>query len=76
MMYKFESFTSPTRHHSVCKFKQMSTSGSIDTVCELRGTTHWPFVQDNKFLGKGKKEDKVFVFEMSEVGLGLEVDLV
>lgn len=54
----------------------MSTSGSIDTVCELRGTTHWPFVQDNKFLGKGKKEDKVFVFEMSEVGLGLEVDLV
>jgi len=44
IMYKFESFTNPTLCHNVCKFKRMGRSGAIDGVCELRGTTRWPFV--------------------------------
>jgi hypothetical protein len=76
VMYKFESFTSPTLRQNVCKFKRMGRNGVIDGVCELRGTTRWPFVQDNKFPSQGKKGDKVFVFKISEVGPGSGVDLI
>jgi hypothetical protein len=63
VMYKFESITSPTLRQNVCKFKRMGRSGVIDGVYKLRGTTRWPFVQDNRFSGQGKKEDKVFVLK-------------
>ena len=33
VMYKSESFTSPTLCYNVCKFKQMGRSGVIDGAC-------------------------------------------
>lgn len=76
VMHKFESYTSPTIRHNISQFKRMGKLGVIDGVCELRGTTRWPFVQENRFPGQGKDTDKVFVFKMSEIGPGSGVDLV
>jgi hypothetical protein len=48
----------------------------MDGISNLRGCSHWAYVQENKFPGQGSDFDKVYVFKMSEVGLGSWVHLV
>jgi hypothetical protein len=48
----------------------------MDNNIMLRGCNNWPCVQKNMFPGEGSNSNKVFLFKMSEVGLGNGVDLV
>ena len=48
----------------------------MDGITILRGCSNWSYIQENIFPGQGSDFDKVFVFKMSEVGLGSDVDLV
>jgi hypothetical protein len=54
----------------------MRRFGVMDNITKLRGASNWRFVQQNKYLGQGADMDKVFVFKMSEVEPGSEVDIV
>jgi hypothetical protein len=48
----------------------------MDSIAKLKGVSNWAYVQWNQFPGQGDDADKVFVFNMFEVGLGSGVDLV
>ena len=48
----------------------------MDGTAKLRGVSNWAYVQRNQFLTQGDNVDKVYIFKMSEVGPGSEVDLV
>ncbi len=68
--------TSPSVRNRVSGFKYMRRFGVMDSITKLRGSSNWPYVQENKFPGQGSDTDKVFVFKMSELGPGSGVDLV
>lgn len=68
--------TSPSIRNTVSGFKYIRRFGVMDSITKLRGSSNWPYVQENKFPGQGAETDKVFVFKMSEVGPGSGVDLV
>ena len=71
-----KDLTSPAIRKTVTSFKSLGRLEEMDGIAKLRGTTSWAFVQTNRFPGQGDPTDKVFVFKMSEVGLGSGVDLV
>jgi len=48
----------------------------MDSMTKLMGSSTCAFVQERIFLGQGFDLDNVFVFKMSEVGLGNGIDLV
>ena len=48
----------------------------MDGITKLRGLSDWAYIQRNMFRGQGDDSNKVFIFKMSEVGLGSGVDLV
>ena len=73
---KCKYITSPNIRNEVSSFKHFRKFGIIDSITKLRGASKWAFVQESKFPGQGTDMDKVFVFKMSEVGLGSGVDLV
>ena len=68
--------SSPSFKNDVTAFKFIRRFGVMDGIAMLRGCSHWAYVQENKFPGQGSDLDKVFVFKMSEVGLGSRVHLV
>ena len=73
---KCKYMTSPNIRNKVSSFKHFRKFGVIDSIMKLRGASKWAFVQESKFPGQGTEKDKVFVFKMSEIGLGSGVDLV
>ena len=48
----------------------------MDGITKLRGLSNWAFVQRNMFPGQRDDSDKVFIFNMFEVGPTSGVDLV
>jgi hypothetical protein len=73
---KCRYMNSPSIKNDVTSFRYIRRYGVMDGITMLRGCSNWPYVQENLFLGQGSDSDKVFVFKMSEVGLGSDVDLV
>jgi ribosome biogenesis protein Nip4 len=75
----FESYrklNSRNLRSKVTSFKYLRRFGVMDGIAKLRGVSNWAYVQRNQFLRQSDDADKVFVFKMSEVGLGSGVDLV
>jgi hypothetical protein len=68
--------TSPSVKNNVTTFRYLQRFGVMDNNIMLRGCNNWPCVQKNMFPGEGSNSNKVFLFKMSEVGLGNGVDLV
>jgi hypothetical protein len=73
---KCKYMSSPSIKNDMTSFRYIWRYGDMDGITILRGCSNWPYVQENMFLGQGFEFDKVFVFKMSEVGLGSGVDLV
>jgi hypothetical protein len=73
---KYKYMSSPSIKNDVTSFRYIRRYGVIDGITMLRGCSNWPYVQENMFSGQGSDSDKVFVFKMSEVGLGSGTDLV
>jgi hypothetical protein len=73
---KCRYMNSPSIKNDVTSFRYIRRYGVIDGITMLRGCSNWPYVQENMFPGQGSDFDKVFVFKMSEVGRGSDVDLV
>ena len=73
---RYKQLTSPNIRNAVTTFRTMRRFGVMDSITRLRCASNWKFVQQNRFPGQGADMDKVFVFKMSEVGLGNGVDLV
>ena len=73
---KCKYITSPNIQNEVSSFKHFRKFGIINSITKLCGASKWAFVQESKFPGEGIDMDKIFVFKMSEVGLGSGVDLV
>ena len=48
----------------------------MDGITKLRGLSNWAYIQRDMFSGQGDDFEKVFIFKMSEIGLGFGVDLV
>ena len=66
----------PSIKNDVNSFKYIQRYGIMDGNTLFKGCSNQMYVQENMFLGQGSNSDKVFVFKMSEVGLGSDVDLV
>ena len=73
---KFKQMSSPSIRNEVTTFRYLRRFGIMDSITKLRGSSNWPFVQENRFLGQGADADKVFVFKMAKIGPGSGVDLV
>ena len=67
---------SPNLRSKVISFKFSRRFGIMDGIAKLQGVSNWAYVQRNQFPRQGDDTDKVFVFKMSEVGLGSGVGLV
>jgi hypothetical protein len=73
---KYRYMSLPSIKNDVTSFKYIWRYGVIDGITMLRGCSNWSYVQENMFPSQGFDSDKVFVFKMSEVGPGSDVDLV
>ena len=73
---KCKYITSLNIQNKVSSFKHFRKFGIIDSITKLPGSSMWAFVQGSKFPGQGTEKDKVFVFKMSEIGPGSDVDFV
>jgi hypothetical protein len=73
---KCKYMTSPSMKNNVTTFRYLRRFGVMDSITMLRGCNNWPYVQKNMFPCQGSDSDKVFLFKMSEVGPGSDVDFV
>ena len=71
-----KDLNSPSLRNRVYTFKYQWRFGVMDGITKLRGLRIWAYILRNIFPGQGDGSNKVFIFEMSEVGLDSGVDLV
>jgi hypothetical protein len=76
ILEKCKYMNSPTIKNDVTVFRYIRRFGVMDGIAMLRGSSHWAYVQENKFSGQGSDSNKVFVFKMPKVEPGSRVHLV
>jgi hypothetical protein len=73
---KCKYMSSPSIKNDVTSFRYIRRYGVMDAVTMLRDCSNWLYVQENLFPGQGSDFDKIFVFKISEVGPGSDINLV
>lgn len=74
VMDKFRLLGSPTIRNTISSFRHNTNGGPIDNIISLKMKNTYSFIQDSVFPCQGK--DKVYLFKISEEGLGSGVNLV
>ena len=76
VLVKYKYMTLPSVKNNVTTLRYLQRFGIMDSITMLKGCSNWPYVLNNIFMGQYSNSNKVFLFKMSERGLGSSIDLV